>query len=390
MKFSAFVFLALACQVSALTIKIDYTYDTSNFFNTQAKRSAIENAAKFYGDLIRDNLLRIDPADFPGASWSANSLHPGTGASLSISNLVVPEDTIIVYVGSRNLSGNTLAAGGPGGFNASGFTPWVDRIRGRGNAGATGLAGSQSDHAPWGGSITFDADSTWNFSQTQNHAGFEFINVALHELGHVLGIGTANSWFNKISGSVFTGAAATRSNGIAPPLQAGGGHFRGSTLASQVFGSFGRNHGLIRPVLMLASSIDEGSNFDVASDLDLAALIDCGWEIHPPLVLSFTSLNPSAAAFTWNSSSFLNYRVERGSDLQSFPGGSSVIAGDGTVRNWVDPAAPASNTFYRLGATNAITPAASAARVASVKEVDHFRTISIPPRFVEGCYECDH
>ncbi len=384
---SGLIFLAFAAQVSAITIKIDYAYDTSNFFNTQAKRSAMENAAKFYGDLIRDHLLRIDPADFPSASWSAEFSHPATGATVSIFNPSVPEDTIIVYVGARILSGNTLGIGGPGGFRASGFTPWFERIEGRGNPGAILAMGSRTDHAPWGGSITFDADTTWNFSQSQNLAGFEFINVALHELAHVLGIGISESWDNKISGGVFTGAMALRSNGSAPPVQAGGGHFGGSTLTSEVFGSFGRIHGPSRPVLMLASSTDDGSSFDVASDLDLAALIDCGWEISPPLALRFTSLKPSAAAFTWNSSSFLDYKVQRGSDLQSFPAGSGVIAGDGTQRNWTDPAAPAANTFYRLCATHAVSPPIVAARAAPAEKDDHFRTISTPPRFANGCYE---
>lgn len=389
MKLLTLALIAGGQTVSALTIQIDYTYDTTQFFNTPAKKSAIEAVAKFYGDLIADNLLRIDAAEFPGSSWSAQPTHPATGATLSIPNLVVPEDTIIVYVGARNLSGNTLGVGGPAGWGGSGFDAWFERIEGRGSAGAAAQnPAEQTDHAPWGGSISFDADSTWNFSQSQNQPGFEFIGVALHEMGHVLGIGTAYSWDNKISGSFFNGAASVRSNGTAPPIQSGGGHFGGNTLVSEVFGSFGRPHGSVRPVLMLASSIDNGSNFDVASDLDLAGLIDCGWEIRPPLVLTATSLKPSAAAFTWNSSSFLNYKVERGSNLQSFPAGSGTFAGNGTVQAWTDPAAPTANTFYRLRATNALTPAAAPAPAAPARRsVDTFRTLSSPPRVATGCYE---
>ena len=385
MRFFTLAFIALTQQVSAITIKIDYTYDTSNFFNTSAKKSAIEAVAKFYGDLIKDNLLRIDATQFPSASWTANPVHPATGNSLSIANLVVPEDTMIVYVGARILAGSTLGIGGPGGWGASGFQPWFDRIEGRGSAGA--LAAVQTDHSPWGGSIAFDADSTWNFSLSQNQSGFEFIGVALHEMGHVLGIGTADSWTNKISGAVFSGVASTRSNGSAPPIQSGGGHFGGSTLVSDVFGSFGRTHGTSRPVLMLASSTDNGTNFDVASDLDLAGLIDCGWEISPPLDLTATSLKPSAAAFTWKSSSFLDYKVERGSNLQTFPAGSAIIAGNGTIQSWTDPAAPAANTFYRLRATKASGSAAPAPAPAATRSINNFRTVAFPPKFATGCYE---
>lgn len=391
MRFSTLALIALTQQVSAITIKVDYTYDTSNFFNSQAKKGAIEAVAKFYGDLITDNLLRIDATQFPSASWTANPIHPATGGSLSIANLIVPEDTIIVYVGARNLPGSTLGIGGPGGWGASGFQPWFDRIQGRGSAGAVSAPASRTDHSPWGGSIAFDADSTWNFSLSQNQTGFEFIGVALHEMGHVLGIGTADSWSNKISGAVFSGVASTRSNGSAPPVQAGGGHFGGSSLVSDVFGSFGRAHGTSRPVLMLASSTDNGTNFDVASDLDLAALIDCGWEIRPPLDLTATSLKPSAVAFTWKSSSFLDYKVERGSNLQSFPGGSGTVAGDGAIQAWSDPAAPVSNAFYRLRATKATGSASPAAlAAAATRSINNFGTSSSPPRFAIGCYESAH
>lgn len=58
--------LAITTPLPALTIQIDYTYDTANFFNTQAKRNAMEAVAKFYGDMITDNLLRIDAAEVHG------------------------------------------------------------------------------------------------------------------------------------------------------------------------------------------------------------------------------------------------------------------------------------------------------------------------------------
>jgi hypothetical protein len=50
MKILAFCLLAAASSASALTIQIDYSYDTNSFFNTQAKKDAMEAVAKFYGD----------------------------------------------------------------------------------------------------------------------------------------------------------------------------------------------------------------------------------------------------------------------------------------------------------------------------------------------------
>ena len=131
----------------------------------------------------------------------------------------------------------------------------------------------------------------------------------------------------------------------------------------------------------------EFDSVDVASDLDLAGLIDCGWEISPPLELTATSLKPSATAFTWKSSSFLDYKVERGSNLQTFPSGSTNVAGDGTIQAWTDPAAPASNTFYRLRATKASGSAAPAPAPAATRSINNFRTVAFPPKFATGCYE---
>jgi len=50
--------LAGASLASALDIRIDYTYDTQNFFDTEEKRDAMESVAAFFGGLIKDNLTR--------------------------------------------------------------------------------------------------------------------------------------------------------------------------------------------------------------------------------------------------------------------------------------------------------------------------------------------
>jgi hypothetical protein len=58
--------ITMALPLHAIEIRIDYTYDTNNFFDTDEKKAAMETVAKFYGDMISDNLLRIDPAEFSG------------------------------------------------------------------------------------------------------------------------------------------------------------------------------------------------------------------------------------------------------------------------------------------------------------------------------------
>lgn len=392
MKSIILIVLTASTRLSALTIQIDYSYDTSNFFNTQEKRNAIEAVAACYGKMIHDNLLRIDQAEFQSATWSATFFHPATGNSTSISNLIVPENTIIVYVGARVMSGSLLGQGGPGGFSANGFTSWFTRIKGRGSAAAAiDPATARTDFSPWGGSIAFDSDRTWNFSQNQNLAGTEFVTVALHEMGHVLGIGLADSWKNKVSNNLFTGPAAQRSNGSQPQVEADAGHFKSpvsGTLTSEAFGSFAMPHGTSRPVLMLASSTDNNIHLDVASDLDLAGLVDIGWQVAPASVLSAASLGPGQSSFTWRSSSFIDYQVQRSSTLTSFPDGSALAAGSGLIQSWSDPSPPAQKAFYRLAASPAFPPPAlnAAPLAAAIPQDSGISELSEPPRVLNSCY----
>lgn len=383
--------VAISSYVHALTIQIDYTYDTSNFFNTQAKRDAMQAVADFYGNMIQDNLLRIDAADFPGCSWAARPEHPATGVIIDINNLVVPANTIIVYVGARDLGGSTAGLAGPGGWSGSSVNAgWFPLLRGRGSAGAAIENQSQrTDFAPWGGSISFDIDSTWNFSQNQNTNGTDFISIALHEMGHVLGIGTADSWYNKISSTVFVGSASTRSYGVNPPVS-GNSHFGGVGTTSRSFGSFSVTHGVTRQVLMLPTLTDDNTNLIVASDLDLAALIDIGWQITPPVTLNYTTMNPSSASFTWNSSSFFDYKIQRGIDLVSFPDGNALAAGNGNIQTWTDVSPPATKAFYRLSRTTAF-PAPQSSPAPSFAPSEEFKTSnSESPRIVADCGHPGH
>ena len=91
----------------------------------------------------------------------------------------------------------------------------------------------------------------------------------MHELGHLLGIGTSNSWNNLISGSNFTGAASSALFGGFVPLSGDLGHWAEGTL-----GNSGTQEALMDP------SILEGTR-KVFTDLDLAGLTDVGWEVTP-------------------------------------------------------------------------------------------------------------
>jgi hypothetical protein len=342
--------VSMTAYLSAIEIQFDYSLDTNNFFhptNFPERRAAMEAAAAFFEEKIDDNLLRIDPADFPQASWTPNFTHPSTGGSHTVPGLVIPEDTIIIYLGARSLPGSTVGIASTFGYNASGFQEWFDRIDARGQSGV--LDSPATDTSAAVGSIAFDTSVTWNFSQNSNGTGFEFMNTALHEIAHILGIGTADAWANQLSAGTFTGTASTRSNGNTAPT-ADGGHFL--SLNSTHVDSFGVTHGSAAPVLMLPSVTDDGSTFKVATDLDLAALTDLGWEVNPDPGFVASALSPSGVTLNWNSVSFKEYEVQRATALPSFSTLQAAADGDGSIQDYSDPSPPSDKAFYRLVDTN--------------------------------------
>ena len=111
------------------------------------------------------------------------------------------------------MSGSNLAQGGAGGWSGSTTVGFVDNLYNRGESGITNRIAvelsTQTDFAPWGGTITFDSDDVaWHYDHTTSvDAGqFDFYSAALHELLHAIGFGTSNSWDDLVSRGIFTGS----------------------------------------------------------------------------------------------------------------------------------------------------------------------------------------
>jgi len=257
--------LLLAVPAQAIVIQLDYSYDTNNFFGSNPAAVASLNAAAEAFTGFSDELAAVVPGG--DNEWTAEFAHPGTGGLASIYNLVVPADTLIIYVGGMELPGTSLASGGPGGYSASGTQGWLDTVQYRGQAPAP------DDFGPWGGSISFDSDRTWHFGVETPPPGDEsdFLSVAVHEMGHVLGFGTSVAWFDKIIGAYFTGAVATTVHGGNVPLE-NAGHWQDFTMSTF--------QGLPQEAAMTTQLL-AGSR-KLFTVLDYAGTADIGWEYPPP------------------------------------------------------------------------------------------------------------
>lgn len=285
--------LETRCLPSGINIQFDYTYDTNNFFDTQAKRDLLDQAAAVYesgqtGSVINpygisDSLKAILPTG--GNTWAANFTNPGTGANLNVDNLSIADGTYLVYVGGRSLpSGSTLAEAGPGGYTANGTQEWLDTVKARGQTGA--LSGTETDFGAWGGAMVFNTTVNWFYgSTTAGLAGTgktDFITVATHELGHMLGFGTSDSFSNKISGSNFTGtnSVAAYDLGGNVPLSPDKGHWAQSVTDGGAVPSY-------------TPAVSANSR-KLTVDLDFAGIKDVGWTFSNGNQRMYRAYNPTA------------------------------------------------------------------------------------------------
>lgn len=316
--------VAMAANAQAIQIVVDYTFDTNDFFNSatpngQQARSALEAAASRYSGIITSSLGAVGPAD-SGGGWRIGFSHPGTGAGLEISTSassvadpLVPlgagaadhygfaglaQDNWILYAGGRDLS--TPGVGGTG--TGTNLTSVFDDLNGPMHRGLipNTPANSVNDLPVWGGSIAFDTNGVdWHFDHTKAASGasLDFYSIALHEIGHALGLSTGwNQWRQLQSGSTFTGqnavAAYNADNGASAAalnqVSATNGHFEDGTYDSFIFAGADPNlvgtvgEGVLQDLLM-----EPTANFSPAvrrfelTNVDVGALGDVGWSLVP-------------------------------------------------------------------------------------------------------------
>jgi hypothetical protein len=270
LKFTSLCMVVLglyAGPAAALKLQFDYT-DDGGFFSggNIGRRTTLEGAGQFFETHLTDSLSAITSSG--SNHFNIDFSNPSTGAAATVNDFSVAADTMVIHVGGSNLPGSTLGEGGPGGWSASGSSSFLTDAARRGQVGSTQGPGA-TDFAPWGGNISFDNATNWYFDNDTNtdesFSGFDFFSVALHEIGHVLGIGTSDSWKNHLTGTTFSDAnfSATVTSDLA--------HWASNTM-SFVDGK--------SQEAAMTPSIGPGTRKRF-TDLDLAALSAIGWQVAP-------------------------------------------------------------------------------------------------------------
>jgi hypothetical protein len=259
-----------------INVLFDFRFDDAGFFTNHPDRIAtIRAAAADVGVRFSDTLAAIPFPSTPGDSWKAEFDHPSRISSPEeVTNLLVPANTIVVFVGARDLVGNLTQESSD--REVTGSVAWNDLGRGRGQASSFGPAAT--DYSPWGGSITYDLIANWHFGIDPPGGSTEFDLYSATEkaLFHLLGFGASEAWSRVGATGQFFGPQAVAVFGGPVPLTSGNFEWQEDTLSQ------GQR-------TLMDADLEDGERITPTA-LDLAGMEDIGW------TLQTTSPPPPPAA----------------------------------------------------------------------------------------------
>src|SRR4051812_29628508 len=187
---------------------LDFGFDTGFFVNHPDRINTVRAAAADLANRFTDTLAAIPYPAAPGDHWTAEFDRPGgVGQAESVENLLVPANTIVVFVGARELVGEKYVTST--GRQVFGSADWNTLVLGRGQANSFGAAAT--DFGPWGGSLTYDSIANWHFGiDPPGNANETDIYMATQKgLMELMGFGASEAWFRVASGEQFFGPKAT-------------------------------------------------------------------------------------------------------------------------------------------------------------------------------------
>lgn len=244
-------------------IKFDYRFDTEGFFNEE-KKEVLEAAANLWSSYIQDEFpeVSLDTVEVPRITISPeNDGEIILGEETETVTLDEPIDDILVFVDSTDFpEGSNIGSGG----SFASFTEGSE-LEERYNG---------DDFQPWLGIIYFDNNTDFYLDSTPLSDDVpqeqkDLFSVAVHEIGHILGFGSAPIFSELIEDGKFVGNnSQSLNNGEPIPLDEDLGHIEEGFKINDRTNVF-------NPSLAAGEKV-------LPSELDLAFLADIGYEIGSP------------------------------------------------------------------------------------------------------------
>jgi hypothetical protein len=280
----------------ALHLLIDYSYDTSGFFSQAERRVAMERAAEVFQSRVETVLDAIIPTRTN--LWTLGFTNPAVGVKVVLTNLTLPVDTVKIFVGARDLGLNRLGYADFS-YTFNGDANWNRSFRRRINS---------TNYQTLGGGIAFNSGQTWYFETNYVSLGkistnqYDFYSVAVHELGHLMGILKTGIEGHVIDDTYFSGPATTSLFGGPVPLTSDLTHVQTNTV-------FKGNTMIMVPL------IPKGTR-RIFTEVEFAMLSDMGYSITAPPQLVIVNMLHSELSTTVEWEGGVGpFRIERSSNL---------------------------------------------------------------------------